>query len=95
MAAFASSNLGDVSPNINGPHCLNTGLTCDDVTSTCDGLAKYCVATGPGKDMFESTKAIGERLYIQAYVNIKYFFLNFFFYLFIYFAINLFIYLFI
>lgn len=71
MSAFASSNLGDVSPNINGPKCQNTGLDCDDVSSTCDGVAKYCVASGPGKDMFESTKAIAQRLYIKAYVTIS------------------------
>ncbi|KAF2887164.1 hypothetical protein ILUMI_19009, partial [Ignelater luminosus] len=66
VAAFASSNLGDVSPNIRGPHCLNTGESCDNISSTCDGEAKICVATGPGKDMFDSTRIIAERLYKRA-----------------------------
>ena len=37
MAAFAQSNEGDVSPNILGAHCINTGLPCDPVHSTCNG----------------------------------------------------------
>ena len=35
MAAFASSNLGDVTPNIMGPYCLNTGEKCDYLNSSC------------------------------------------------------------
>ncbi|CAK7314654.1 Neutral ceramidase [Vulpes lagopus] len=35
VAAFASSNLGDVSPNILGPHCVNTGESCDNANSSC------------------------------------------------------------
>jgi hypothetical protein len=35
VAGFASSNLGDVSPNILGPHCVNTGESCDNDKSTC------------------------------------------------------------
>lgn len=35
VAGFASSNLGDVSPNILGPHCANTGESCDNEKSTC------------------------------------------------------------
>lgn len=62
VAAFANSNLGDVSPNLKGPHCQDTGRPCDFVTSTCsDGTVKKCVAAGPGRDMFESTKIIGQR----------------------------------
>ena len=26
VGAFAQSNEGDVSPNINGPHCIDTGI---------------------------------------------------------------------
>ena len=33
IAAFASSNLGDVSPNILGPKCIDTGLPCDVAVS--------------------------------------------------------------
>ncbi|KAF5301791.1 hypothetical protein FQA39_LY10576 [Lamprigera yunnana] len=63
VAAFAASNLGDVSPNIKGPRCITTGMACDDVTSTCDGRSQQCIAFGPGRDMFESTKIIAERLF--------------------------------
>ena len=35
VAAFASSNLGDVSPNTKGPFCVNTGESCDNPQSTC------------------------------------------------------------
>eukprot|EP00088_Acartia_fossae_P019247 TRINITY_DN21220_c0_g1_i4.p1 TRINITY_DN21220_c0_g1~~TRINITY_DN21220_c0_g1_i4.p1 ORF type:complete len:687 (+),score=151.03 TRINITY_DN21220_c0_g1_i4:252-2063(+) len=62
-AAFASTNLGDVSPNIMGPKCLDTGLPCDLEHSTCDGRTQMCVAFGPGEDIFESTKIIAERQY--------------------------------
>jgi len=61
VAAFANSNLGDVSPNIKGPLCIDTGLPCNYVTSTCsDGTAQKCIASGPGKNMFESTRIIGQ-----------------------------------
>lgn len=133
VAAFANSNQGDVSPNIKGPRCTNSGAPCDIETSTCNDvpenlnyrirplnnppnqfeamennklsrndLRRYenagseallrrrprdardnlegdltnsthgnepkpptekgvCIASGPGHDMFESTKIIGER----------------------------------
>ncbi|XP_017260731.2 neutral ceramidase-like, partial [Kryptolebias marmoratus] len=35
VAGFSSSNLGDVSPNIKGPHCMNSGLPCDYLNSSC------------------------------------------------------------
>ncbi|XP_053205328.1 neutral ceramidase-like isoform X2 [Panonychus citri] len=66
VAAFAATNLGDVSPNIKGPHCADTGLPCDIQTSTCGGKNGNCFAVGPGKDMFESTAIIGERQYEKA-----------------------------
>lgn len=37
VAAFAQANEGDVSPNTRGPHCMDTGLPCDAVHSTCNG----------------------------------------------------------
>lgn len=61
IAAFASTNLGDVSPNTMGPRCIDTGLPCDTEHSTCDGRTQMCIASGPGEDMFESTKIIAER----------------------------------
>ncbi|XP_018564239.1 neutral ceramidase isoform X2 [Anoplophora glabripennis] len=66
VGAFASTNLGDVSPNLKGPHCINTGEPCDTTSSTCDGEAKYCIAFGPGNDMFESTEIIATRLFNKA-----------------------------
>ncbi|NXO80967.1 ASAH2 ceramidase, partial [Sitta europaea] len=67
VAAFASSNLGDVSPNTRGPFCANTGESCDNPQSTCPvGGAAMCMAKGPGKDMFESTRIIGQNIYLKA-----------------------------
>uniref|UniRef100_A0A182JAR3 Neutral ceramidase n=1 Tax=Anopheles atroparvus TaxID=41427 RepID=A0A182JAR3_ANOAO len=66
VGAFASTNLGDASPNIMGPKCEKTGLPCDMLTSSCPQGAGACIASGPGKDMFESTKIIGTRLYDAA-----------------------------
>lgn len=74
VAAFASSNLGDVSPNTMGPKCTDTGRECDFDTSTCRrwigpiplNLAQLCVASGPGKDMFESTDIIGTKQFQKA-----------------------------
>ncbi|XKL62114.1 hypothetical protein PGB90_001947 [Kerria lacca] len=67
VAAFASSNLGDVSPNIVGPRCQITGVECDMHTSKCPGNQEHCVAAGPGNNIFESTKIIAERLYKKAF----------------------------
>uniref|UniRef100_A0A182Q5C7 Neutral ceramidase n=1 Tax=Anopheles farauti TaxID=69004 RepID=A0A182Q5C7_9DIPT len=66
VGSFASTNLGDASPNIMGPKCEKTGLPCDMLTSSCPAGAGACIASGPGKDMFESTKIIGTRLYDAA-----------------------------
>ncbi|XP_039559634.1 neutral ceramidase isoform X2 [Passer montanus] len=67
VAAFASSNLGDVSPNTRGPFCANTGESCDNPQSSCPvGGAAMCMAKGPGNDMFESTRIIGQNLYLKA-----------------------------
>ncbi|XP_008574479.1 PREDICTED: neutral ceramidase [Galeopterus variegatus] len=67
VAAFASSNLGDVSPNILGPHCINTGESCDNAHSTCPiGGPTVCIAKGPGRDMIESTQIIGRNIYQRA-----------------------------
>ncbi|XP_051883476.1 neutral ceramidase [Pristis pectinata] len=67
VAAFASSNLGDVSSNTRGPHCVNTGETCDNPDSTCPiGGSSMCMSSGPGRDMFESTAIIGLSIYNKA-----------------------------
>uniref|UniRef100_A0A8C1E2H0 Neutral ceramidase n=1 Tax=Cyprinus carpio carpio TaxID=630221 RepID=A0A8C1E2H0_CYPCA len=63
VAGFSSSNLGDSSPNIRGPVCVNTGEKCDYLNSSCPiGGKKACIAFGPGEDMFESTRIIGENM---------------------------------
>lgn len=65
VGAFASTNLGDVSPNTMGAKCIDTGLDCDGTTSTCNGRCEKCIAFGPGTngDMFESTQIIGNKQY--------------------------------
>ena len=69
VAAFASTNLGDVSPNIMGARCQISGNECEPNSSRCADEKDLCVAAGPGQDMFESTKLIAERLYGKALVN--------------------------
>ena len=44
-----SVRAGDVSPNTNGTYCMDTGLPCDPVHSTCNGKSEMCVGRGPGK----------------------------------------------
>ncbi|XP_053269667.1 neutral ceramidase [Pleuronectes platessa] len=67
VAGFSSSNLGDVSPNVRGPHCVNTGLSCDYLNASCPvGGTKMCQAFGPGNDMFDSTSIIGHNVYRKA-----------------------------
>ncbi|KAJ6216343.1 hypothetical protein RDWZM_007500 [Blomia tropicalis] len=66
VAIFAQANEGDSSPNTKGARCLDTGLPCDFIHGTCNNKNELCVASGPGKDMFESTKIIGERQYEKA-----------------------------
>ncbi|XP_039472085.1 neutral ceramidase [Oreochromis aureus] len=67
VAGFSSSNLGDVTPNTRGPYCVNTGLPCDYLNSSCPiGGTTMCLASGPGEDMFESTRIIGHNVYLKA-----------------------------
>ncbi|CAH8581510.1 unnamed protein product [Schistosoma turkestanicum] len=67
VAAFAQANEGDVSPNTAGPRCIDTGLPCDFVHSSCGGRAQNCIAYGPGSDMFESTKIIAHKQFEKAW----------------------------
>lgn len=71
VGAFASANLGDVSPNIMGPKCALSGEKCDLFTSSCPAKHGQCFASGPGKDHFESTKIIATRLFEGAWKIIK------------------------
>lgn len=48
VAAFCQSNCGDVSPNVLGAFCIDTGLPCDFNHSTCGGKNELCYGRGPG-----------------------------------------------
>ncbi|XP_057661283.1 neutral ceramidase [Diorhabda carinulata] len=63
VGAFASTNLGDTSPNLKDPICIDTGKPCDYTHSTCDGKNEFCIAFGPGNDMVESTEIIATNLF--------------------------------
>ncbi|KAG6693140.1 neutral ceramidase 2-like [Carya illinoinensis] len=67
VSAFCQSNCGDVSPNVLGAYCIDTGLRCDFSQSTCNGKNELCYGRGPGyPDEFESTRIIGERQFKKA-----------------------------
>ncbi|XP_031112684.1 neutral ceramidase 1-like isoform X1 [Ipomoea triloba] len=67
VSAFCQTNCGDVSPNVLGAFCTDTGLPCDFNTSTCNGKNELCYGRGPGyPDEFESTRIIGERQFKKA-----------------------------
>eukprot|EP01065_Artemidia_motanka_P040940 TRINITY_DN522_c0_g1_i1.p1 TRINITY_DN522_c0_g1~~TRINITY_DN522_c0_g1_i1.p1 ORF type:complete len:828 (+),score=322.04 TRINITY_DN522_c0_g1_i1:61-2484(+) len=74
VAAFASTNLGDVSPNTDGQICHSgpdEGKSCDIVHSTCPVHQKLlnrivnrtqpCYMLGPGKDMYDSARIQAQR----------------------------------
>ncbi|KAL1123140.1 hypothetical protein AAG570_002228 [Ranatra chinensis] len=67
VAAFASTNLGDVSPNTRGPKCVPSGAECDPETSTCKDPRDRCIASGPGDDMTSSTSIIAHTILEQAW----------------------------
>ncbi|XP_052755048.1 neutral ceramidase isoform X2 [Galleria mellonella] len=69
ICAFASTNLGDVSPNIKGPRCEFSGKVCDQEKLLCKLPKERCFASGPGKDMFDSTRIIATRMF-QTAMNI-------------------------
>ncbi|XP_024944698.1 neutral ceramidase isoform X2 [Cephus cinctus] len=68
VAAFASSNLGDVSPNTRGPKCEFSGKDCS-AQYTCPGKHEMCFASGPGRNMFESTSIIARKLFQESMVH--------------------------
>ncbi|KAJ1394339.1 hypothetical protein SESBI_34283 [Sesbania bispinosa] len=62
VGAFCQSNVGDVSPNVLGEFCIDSGKPCDFNHSSCNGNDQLCVGRGPGyPDEILSTKIIGER----------------------------------
>lgn len=71
MAAFASANLGDVSPNIKGPKCEYSGKACDLYKSSCPAKEGPCFSSGPGQNQFDSCKIIATRLYEGALAILK------------------------
>ncbi|XP_043250741.1 neutral ceramidase [Colletes gigas] len=66
VATFASTNLGDVSPNTRGPKCEFSGKNCS-AQYTCPGKKEMCFASGPGKDMFESTSIIANKIFKESW----------------------------
>lgn len=75
VAAFSSSNLGDVSPNTGGPFCMdgpNKDLPCDYATSTCPNdrgmpRTQSCHNRGPaGSNDRENNRIIGNNQYLKA-----------------------------
>ncbi|XP_068632351.1 neutral ceramidase [Battus philenor] len=66
VCAFASTNLGDVSPNTRGPRCEFSGRVCDQQSALCSGHKERCFASGPGIDMFDSTRIIATKLFDTA-----------------------------
>ncbi|KAL3629566.1 Neutral ceramidase 1 [Castilleja foliolosa] len=74
VSAFCQTNCGDVSPNVLGAFCSDTGLPCDFNHSTCGGKNELCYGRGPGyvtslfwyPNEFESTRVIGERQFRKA-----------------------------
>ncbi|VFR00393.1 unnamed protein product [Cuscuta campestris] len=67
VSAFCQTNCGDVSPNVLGAYCIDSGLPCDFNQSTCNGKNELCYGRGPGyPDEFESTRIIGERQFKKA-----------------------------
>ncbi|CAK7346070.1 unnamed protein product [Dovyalis caffra] len=62
VGAFCQSNVGDVSPNVLGAFCTDSGKPCDFNHSSCHGDVTLCIGRGPGyPDEILSTKIIGER----------------------------------
>jgi neutral ceramidase len=62
VASFCQANVGDTSPNTLGAFCMDTGLPCDAVHSTCGGRVQQCIGRGPGwPDHFSSTKIIASK----------------------------------
>ncbi|XP_020517299.1 neutral ceramidase isoform X1 [Amborella trichopoda] len=67
VGAFCQSNVGDVSPNVLGTICIDSGTPCDFNHSSCNGNNLLCVGRGPGyPDEISSTKIIGERQFQKA-----------------------------
>ncbi|XP_072938612.1 neutral ceramidase [Epargyreus clarus] len=71
VCAFASTNLGDVSPNTRGPRCEFSRARCDQERLLCTLPKERCFASGPGRDMFESTRIIATKMFDAAMKVLK------------------------
>eukprot|EP00913_Durusdinium_trenchii_P022387 g21031.t1 len=65
VAAFAQGVSGDISPNLLGAWCTNSGEKCDNQWSVCWSNGQHknslCLGQGPGRDKYESMKILGSR----------------------------------
>lgn len=52
VSAFCQTNCGDVSPNVVGTFCIDSGKPCDFNHSTCNGKNELCYGHGPGYVVF-------------------------------------------
>jgi neutral ceramidase len=60
----------DSTPNVQGTFCLDSGLPCDRVHSTCNGNNQLCWGRGPAwPDHFKSTEIIGQMQAEEARVS--------------------------
>ncbi|XP_024930395.3 neutral ceramidase 2 [Ziziphus jujuba] len=67
VGAFCQSNVGDVTPNVLGAFCTDSGKPCDFNHSSCHGDNQLCLGRGPGYPYeILSTKIIGERQFKKA-----------------------------
>ncbi|KAL6295490.1 hypothetical protein ACE6H2_003632 [Prunus campanulata] len=67
VGAFCQSNVGDVTPNVLGAFCTDSGRPCDFNHSSCHGNDLLCLGRGPGyPDEILSTKIIAERQFQKA-----------------------------
>ncbi|CAJ1409567.1 unnamed protein product [Effrenium voratum] len=70
VAAFATGAAGDVSPNVHGSWCEETGVSCETAQSA-PRSARFATPTSSahppgGRDILRSTRVIGERQYLAA-----------------------------
>lgn len=69
VSAFCQSNCGDVSPNVLGAFCIDTGLPCDFNHSTCNGKNEQCYGRGPGYILFWLLKTLPSMLVSILVIN--------------------------
>lgn len=70
IGAFSTSNSGDISPNTNGPRCVNRGGYCDPIESSCPDR-DVCISFGPGATDMESTRIIANNMFNGAWTLLR------------------------